>query len=303
MGKGGVGKTTFSAAYAVRCAMENRSQPVLLLSTDPAHSLADVLDRPLGENPVKVRLARGKLTAWQVNAEKRFHSFLNRHKENLLAILESGSIFSREDIEPLMDTAVPGMAEMAALLALDDALSSGRYQQIVVDTAPFGHTLRLFELPEHFQRFLNFLDLAASRDQILAEHFGGKARPVSFPILEQWSKMLSSVRDALRSAEMFLVTTSEKFSLNESLRCRDVLSQQSPPIKFSSVVLNRAIPNSANCPVCHKRATATRAARVLLKHEFPDTDLYVGEDFGAPVVGITGLGSFAAHVFDGKPMK
>jgi len=303
MGKGGVGKTTVSAAYAVRCAMENRSQPVLLLSTDPAHSLADVLDQSLGENPVKVRLRRGKLTAWQVNAEKRFRSFLNRHKENLLAILESGSIFSREDIEPLIDTAVPGMAEMSALLALDDALSSGHYLQIVVDTAPFGHTLRLFELPEHFRRFLNFLDLAASRDQILAQHFGGSARPVTFPILAQWSRMVSSVRDALRDAEMFLVTTSEKFSLNESLRCRDVLIQQSTPLQFSSVVLNRAVLSFANCPVCGKRATATRAARVLLKREFSGTDLYVGEDFGAPVVGVTGLGTFAAHVFDGKPMK
>ena len=303
MGKGGVGKTTVSTAYAVRCAMENRSQPVLLLSTDPAHSLADVLDQSLGENPVKVRLPRGKLTAWQVNAEKRFHSFLNRHKENLLAILESGSIFSREDIEPLMDTAVPGMAEMSALLALDDALSSKQYHQIVVDTAPFGHTLRLFELPEHFQRFLNFLDLAASRDQILAQHFGGRARAVTFPILEQWSRMVSSVRDALRGAEMFLVTTSEKFSLNESLRCRDVLSQQSPPIKFSSVVLNRAVSSSADCPLCRNRANATRAARVLLKREFPGTDFYVGEDLGTPVVGITGLAAFANHIFDGKPMK
>jgi arsenite/tail-anchored protein-transporting ATPase len=303
MGKGGVGKTTVSTAYAVRLAMKNRGQPVLLLSTDPAHSLADVLDQSLTQNPVKVRLPRGKLTAWQVNATNRFRSFLNRHKENLLAILESGSIFSREDIEPLMDTAVPGIAEMSALLALDDALFSKQYQQIVVDTAPFGHTLRLFELPEHFQRFLNFLDLAASRDQILAEHFGGRSRPVTFSILEQWSKMVSGVRDALRNAEMFLVTTSEKFSLNESLRCRDVLSQQSPPIKFSSVVLNRAVDSSANCPVCEKRANATRAARVLLKREFPGKDLYVGEDFGAPVVGVTGLGAFAAHVFDGKPMK
>src|SRR3989454_635390 len=293
MGKGGVGKTTVSAAYAVRCAMENRSQPVLLLSTDPAHSLADVLDQSLGEKPVKVRLPRGKLTAWQVNAEKRFRAFLNRHKENLLAILESGSIFSRDDIAPLIDTAVPGMAEMAALLALDDALSSGHYHQIIVDTAPLGHTLRLFELPEHFQRFLNFLDLAASRDQILAQHFGGNARPVSFPILEQWTQVVSGVRDALRGAEIFLVTTSEKFSLNESMRCRDVLSQQSPPIKFSSVVLNRAVDSSADCPVCRNRANATRAARVLLKREFPGADLYVGEDFGAPVVGITGLGAFA----------
>src|SRR5947208_3789456 len=185
MGKGGVGKTTVSAAYAVRCAMENRSQPVLVLSTDPAHSLADVLEQSLGENPVKVRLPRGKLTAWQVNAEKRFRSFLNRHKENLLAILESGSIFSREDIEPLIDTAVPGMAEMSALLALDDALSSGHYHQIVVDTAPFGHTLRLFELPGHCRLCLKFLALSAACGQILTELCAGIGNAIALPILER----------------------------------------------------------------------------------------------------------------------
>src|SRR2546429_9833136 len=98
MGKGGVGKTTVSAAYAVRCAMENRSQPVLLLSTDPAHSLADVLDQSLGEKPVKGGLPRGKLTAWQGNGEIRIRAFRNCDKQNFLAILEIGSIFSREGI-------------------------------------------------------------------------------------------------------------------------------------------------------------------------------------------------------------
>src|SRR2546429_7142538 len=110
--------------------------------------------------------------------------------------------------------------------------------------------------------------------------------------------MVSGVRDALRDAEIFLVTTSEKFSLNESLRCRDVLIQQSTPLQFSSAVLNRAVLSFANCPVSGKRATATRAARVLLKREFSGTDLYVGEDSGAPVAVVPGQGTSAAHVFD-----
>ncbi len=177
IGKGGVGKTTVAAAYAVRTARLNPGGQVLLLSTDPAHSLSDILKKPLKGAVAKIPLGGGgNLDAWQIDSEKLFVEFLAEHKNNILKILESGSIFSREDIEPLLDTTLPGMAEVAALLAIHDALSSGKYVHIVVDTAPFGHTLRLFGLPQHFLNFLNFLELAGSRDRLLAAHFGGNAK-------------------------------------------------------------------------------------------------------------------------------
>ena len=169
IGKGGVGKTTASAAYAVHNASQFPTKPVLLLSTDPAHSLSDVLQLPLGGKATKIPLgAAGKLYAWQVNAGKQFQEFLDEHKQRILEIIDRGSLFSREDIEPLMDKSLPGMAEISALLALQSAIDSGKYDRIVVDTAPFGHTLRLFGLPEHFLHFLDFLSLAISRDRVLA---------------------------------------------------------------------------------------------------------------------------------------
>jgi arsenite/tail-anchored protein-transporting ATPase len=73
----------------------------------------------------------------------------------MLSVLERGFIFSREDIRPLMNTTLPGMAVISALLTVDNALRSGDHFRMVVDTAPFGHTLRLFQLPEHFSRFID----------------------------------------------------------------------------------------------------------------------------------------------------
>ncbi|MGH9530269.1 MAG: ArsA family ATPase, partial [Terriglobales bacterium] len=143
IGKGGVGKTTVSAAFALRAARQNPRQRVLLLSTDPAHSLSDILQLSLRDKPAKVpRRGFRSLDVWQINFEKLFAQFLAEHKESILKILDAGSIFSREDIEPLLDTMLPGMAEVSALLAIHDALASGKYSHIVVDTAPFGHTLR-----------------------------------------------------------------------------------------------------------------------------------------------------------------
>src|SRR6516164_7924301 len=99
IGKGGVGKTTVAAAYTLHRAMRNKKGSFLLLSTDPAHSLSDIFGQTLGNQPQKLRWApKARLEIWQVDAEKQFRGFLNRHKEKLLSILESGSIFSRLDI-------------------------------------------------------------------------------------------------------------------------------------------------------------------------------------------------------------
>jgi arsenite-transporting ATPase len=135
IGKGGVGKTTVSCAYSLHRAMRNRKESVLLLSTDPAHSLSDIFNQAFSDRPQKLRLARkARLDVWEVNAEKKFQAFLSQHKERLLSILEAGSIFTRADIEPLLETTLPGMAEMAALLAITDGLASDKYDHIVVDT-------------------------------------------------------------------------------------------------------------------------------------------------------------------------
>lgn len=303
LGKGGVGKTTLSAAYAVFTAAQNSRQSVLLLSTDPAHSLGDIFQRKLGDKRAVVRLERGgKLYVRQVDAEKQFRNFLNQRREEILAILESGSIFSRAEIAPFLETALPGMAEMAALLAIHDALESRRYTEVVVDTAPFGHTLRLLEMPEHFQRFLDFLEFAASRDQILAAHFGGKAGTVGGDLLSDWRRVASSLRTAFREdARLFLVTTPEKFALNQSLRCRALLRQMTPPLEISGVILNRAVRRGGHCGTCRAREKATERAQSLLKKEFPNGKFYVAEDSGAPVVGTHGLLVLADRVFAGKP--
>ena len=71
------------------------------------------------------------------------------------------------------------MSEMGALLAIDDAVQSGKYSTVVVDTAPFGHTLRLFALPEQFARLLKFLELAAVAGVVNAGEPGAGPTPMT----------------------------------------------------------------------------------------------------------------------------
>jgi len=277
---------------------------VLLISTDPAHSLSDIFERELSYEPVVVKLARARLHAWQVDAEARFRKFLAGESEQILSILEGGSIFTREDIAPLLETTLPGMAEMSALLAVHDALRSEEYEQIVVDTAPFGHTLRMFEMPEHFVRFLDFLELASSRDQILAQHFGGAPKMQRAKLISKWRKLAGEVISAFsQQAKIFLVTTSERFSLNESVRCRDILRNTSPDLEIDAVVLNRVVVRSGGCKACTLRSKNAEIARKFIHREFSRADFYAGEDPGAPIVGLDGLRVFGAHVFSRERLQ
>jgi arsenite/tail-anchored protein-transporting ATPase len=301
IGKGGVGKTTVSAALALYSAANHARSKVLLLSTDPAHSLADVLGTPLSDRPKKLR-AKGTVYARELDAAAAVSDFLAAQREGILKILEGGSLFTREELEPLLDSALPGMAEVAALLTIHDLLDS-EYDEVVLDTAPLGHTLRLFELPAHLARFLRLLEVASSRDQVLAAHFGGRARENLY--LARWQAMVERVLQALgrEHARVLLVTTAEEFSLNEALRAREQLKRAPVPLEIDEIVMNRAIMAPGDCLRCRSHAKRTAAAQRFLRKNFAGVPLRIAEDSGDPVLGIDALLGFAKHVFEGTRLR
>jgi len=301
VGKGGVGKTTVSSAYAVRTALGQPKERVLLISTDPAHSLSDVFETRIGDAAKGISLVqRARITAREINSERVFRSFIDEHKRELTEAVERGSLFTADEISALLETALPGMSEMGALLAIHDAVESRKYSTIVVDTAPFGHTLRLFGLPEQFAKLLNFLELAAERDQVLAQHFGGKAAKTRPGFVDEWRKDLEEIKQAFGSAQMFLVTTAEEFALNESLRCIRALQAIDPPAKLSGIVLNRIIKRPGHCGVCASKAQAGKKAQSLLRKAYKKATLYIGEDPGFPIQGAMQLQEFGDSVFGKK---
>jgi arsenite-transporting ATPase len=180
-GKGGVGKTTAATTCALALARSGRA--TLLLSTDPAHSLADALELPLGDDEREVPLvghraapdsghraapsfgngrggarerpAAPRLLARELDATLAFSREREKYRrsvDELFDALRGGSRFDapydRAVVQDLIELAPPGLDELFGLLGLSDALSSGRFDAVVVDTAPTGHALRLLELPE-----------------------------------------------------------------------------------------------------------------------------------------------------------
>ncbi len=305
VGKGGVGKTTVASALALHEAAGHPKNNILLMSTDPARSLADVLQVRIGTRATRLGTARGQIAAWQIDAEREFSKFLTGNRESILKIVESGTIFTRDEIAPLLDTALPGMAEMAGLLALDDLLTAGEYDRIIVDTAPFGHTLRLLEMPEHFQRFLNFLDVASQRDAVLAQTFTRRSLIVENPFVQRWRAAVKRLHDVLENggAELLVVTSPEVFSLNQAARWLKSLKESGPALPVGGLVLNRVAVRKSSCAVCQRRVTAADHARKLLKKEFPGRKLFVGPDPGNPILGVEALKQFGDSVFAGKSAR
>ncbi len=301
IGKGGVGKTTVSSAFALQRAAANPRKRILLLSTDPAHSLADVLQKKIGDAARRLR-AKGQLWARQLDPDRQIKKFLSRERADILVLLNKGSLFSSDELEPLLDTSLPGMAEVAALLAVHELLP-GKFDEVVVDTAPMGHAIRLFQMPEHFARFVDVLETAASRDVVLAQHFGGHI--ATEPALERWERMVAEVEETLsaQGSKLVLVTTPEPFSLNEALRSASSFRSAGASNRIAEIVLNRALKTAANCARCKKRAIAGATARKFLQKHFPEAKLFVGEDPGCPILGADALRAFGAHVFEGKKLS
>jgi arsenite-transporting ATPase len=150
-GKGGVGKTTCAAAIALALAEHHPKARILLLSTDPAHSVADVLEVPLDDDERPIPEAPPGLRARELDATRAFDAWRERHAGKVGEAVEA---FTSEGVGDLLDLTPPGLDELIALSTLLDAVidpavgGERPYDLVVVDTAPTGHALRLLEMPE-----------------------------------------------------------------------------------------------------------------------------------------------------------
>jgi len=139
-GKGGVGKTTVAAATALRCGAAGRR--TLVLSTDPAHSLADAFGTPLDSSPLAVADA---VWAQQLDATERFEEVWGEVQRYLARVMDWAGA---DGIEAEELSIIPGLDEIFALSDIVDSATSGAWDVVIVDCAPTAETIRLLSLPD-----------------------------------------------------------------------------------------------------------------------------------------------------------
>jgi arsenite/tail-anchored protein-transporting ATPase len=254
-GKGGVGKTTTAAATAVHAASFGLS--TLVLSTDSAHSLADVLDAPLtagAPHPV----APG-LLAEQVDAAARLRRSWGPERSWPALRSYLARVLGALDVDPVeagVLAGLPGAEDLAALLTLRDRVHSGGPDLVVVDCAPSAETLRLLALPEVLGRLVDrLLPLQRGSVRGLVPALGpalGRMAGVPAPdpdvaaALVRLRADLADVRSVLRApgTSVRLVLTPEAVVLAESRRALSLLALHGYAV--DAVVANRLVPSGAD---------------------------------------------------------
>ncbi|MCW2598180.1 MAG: ArsA family ATPase [Frankiales bacterium] len=239
-GKGGVGKTTTAAATATLAA--SRGLKTLVLSTDPAHSLADAFGVPLGPEPTPVE---DGLAAMQVDAQRAFERSWREVQDYLRGVLERAGVDALQADEL---TVLPGAEEVLALLELRRQAASGLYDLVVVDCAPTGETLRLLALPEALRWYVEKVFPAQRRALKAVRPLLARVATVPedgvFEAVARLHAELTEVRDLLTapSTSVRLVLTPEAVVVAEARRTLTSLALYG--YRVDGVVANRVLPAS-----------------------------------------------------------
>jgi arsenite-transporting ATPase len=256
-GKGGSGKTTCAAAAAI--ALAERGRRLLVISTDPAHSLGDILRRKLTTRPSKVPVKRGRLNACELDADRALRRWLKARRPALAAIFQRGTILDRDDVESFLNMSLPGVDELLGLLEIERLAAADAYDEVIIDTAPTGHTLRLLATPGLFKTFARVLDLMQEKHRVLAATFGREPSDEgSEALIEELSgegkRLGALLRDSARM-RLCWVTLPEEMSVAESSRAVTALQTEGIPVH--DIVVNRLTPPPQSpCALCDGRRRA-----------------------------------------------
>jgi arsenite-transporting ATPase len=295
-GKGGVGKTSVSAATAVRCA--ELGYRTAVLSTDPAHSLGDSFDRRIGSNMVELA---PNLWGQEIDLLSQMDQYWGTVQGYLNAL------FMWQGMDSLVaeETAVlPGMEELSSLMQITSLAESGRFDVIIIDAAPTGSTLQLLSFPDiarwyiekifPFQRktiqlarpmVKRMTDMPLPSDEI----FDSIEELVSF--LERMSRLLS---DGTQSS-MRVVLNPEKMVIKEAQRAYTYLNLYGYSV--DAVICNRVFPRSLSDQYFDIWKSA-QASNLEFVHEcFQPLPIFEVPLFEQEVMGISMLGQMANAIF------
>ncbi|HSG52181.1 MAG TPA: ArsA family ATPase [Rheinheimera sp.] len=314
-GKGGVGKTTTSSALALLAS--RRGKKVLIVSTDPAHSLADAFDRQIGDNIT--RLA-ANLDGLEIDPDYQ----VEQHLANVSAQLKRFTrpeMFAEIERQMRLTRQSPGAQEAAMLERICQVVELGLndYDLLIFDTAPTGHTLRLLSLPEAMAAWTQGLLKANQKSEKLADVLGHltpkSGRDVDSPFADPneyatagmddrtkaitetllaRQRLLQRTREVItdhgRTALLFVLTP-EKLPILETIRSVATLQHEKLPL--AGLVINRILPDNADGEFLAKRRAQEQVHLKQIHHDFADLSLYKVPLQATDVQGITGLNMMA----------
>ncbi len=254
-GKGGVGKTSVAAATGLRCA--ELGYRTLVLSTDPAHSLADSFDMELGHDPREVR---PNLWGAELDALKELEGNWGAVKRYITQVLQARGM---EGVQAEELAILPGMDEIFGLVRMKRHYDEGTYDVLIIDSAPTGTALRLLSLPEiggwYMRKFYKPLQAVSVALRPLVEPLFRPIAGFSLPNKEvmdapyEFYEQIEALQKVLMDntqVSVRLVTNPEKMVIKESLRAHAYLSLYN--VSTDLIIANRIIPDTVTDPFFKK---------------------------------------------------
>ena len=295
-GKGGVGKTTVAAATAVRAARSGAR--TLVMSTDPAHSLADSIEVEIGGDPTPVI---DGLWAQQIDAQERLEVNWREIQDYMVQLMNWAGT---ETIQAEELTVIPGLDEIFALIDVKTHVESGRYDVLVVDCAPTAETLRLLSLPEIMNWYIERIwpverkVVKAVRPIVSRMTTIPIAGDQVFAAVERLHANLDAVKDILtdeKTSTVRLVVNPEKMVISEARRTYTYLGLFG--YRVDAVVANRVLPPDVTDPYFGKWKDIQAEHLATVHESFEPVPILEARLFDREMVGIPLLGEMADEVY------
>ncbi len=291
-GKGGVGKTTCAAAFALAASREGRR--TLLVSTDPAHSTSDILETPLG--PDEREILPG-LSGLEIDAAREARRYVDEAKTRMSGLF-GPAVLAEAARQIELTVSMPGVADLAVFDRMTDLVlaRAGAYDLVVFDTAPTGHALQMLRLPDLLSSWVGALTRRRREGleaRAIAAGPGATASQSPDPvlgILEARSARLSALRAEFAQADrvaFVLVLIPERLPLEESVRAAHELSEAG--IAIGGVIVNRVLPEAATGEYFEARKRQERVYLGEIARRMPPAPRVQVPQLESDVHGLAGL--------------
>ncbi|MEM4263047.1 MAG: ArsA family ATPase [Thermoplasmata archaeon] len=295
-GKGGVGKTSVAAATALRAAkMGHRT---VVMSTDSAHSLSDSLGIPLSG---EIKTIQKNLDAIEIEVQYEIESKWAEIHNYIADFLESQGI---EPVTAKELAVLPGMEFMSALFYIEQFYKEGKYDTIIVDTAPTADTIRLLSYPDvidwYFDKLFGILKNLMKVARATVGHVMRTPLPTD-KVLEdvQWMKTrLETVKNIMTDPEQTsvrLVLNPEKMVITETMRAYTYLSLYGYTVEC--IIVNRVFPESSGKGYFKEKLEEQKRYMKEIDEAFSPLKMMTAQILSKEIVGRESLNLLADMIF------